>query len=105
MVVTPRLETRVFVAAVAVVALHIVDDSFVNTAPGTSAADHLVSGLVPLACLAATTVAWPRLRPGARAVLALLVGLFGITVSLEGWRAASMGHLSGDDYTGLLASV
>jgi len=98
-------EGRVFVVAVSVVALHIADDSFINTEPGTSAGDHVISGLVPLVCLTAAAVVWPRLRPGARAVLALLVGLFGVTVSLEGWRGANVGGLSGDDYTGLLASA
>ena len=35
---------------VGVIALHVVDDSFVQPQPGTSATDHLVSGLVPLTC-------------------------------------------------------
>ena len=39
------------IVALVVVALHVVDDNFVQPQPGTSAADHLVSGLVPLALL------------------------------------------------------
>jgi len=35
--------------AVGVIALHVVDDSFLQPESGTSAGDHLVSGLVPLA--------------------------------------------------------
>ena len=46
----------------AVIAVHIVDDNFVQPQPGTSARDHLVSGLVPLAVLAFAVVAYPRLQ-------------------------------------------
>jgi uncharacterized protein len=46
-----RLERRIFLVAVGVIALHVVDDSFLQPQPGTSAADHLVSGLAPLAVL------------------------------------------------------
>ena len=60
----------VFLVAVGVTGLHIVDDSFINVEPGTSAGDHLVSGLVPLAGLAAAAVVCPRVRAGARATIA-----------------------------------
>ena len=39
--------------AIGVVALHVVDDSFLQPNPGTSAGDHLAGGLVPLALLVA----------------------------------------------------
>ena len=55
-----------FLAAVAVIAVHVLDDSFIQPEPGTSAGDHLVSGLVPLAALAIAAVAYPRARPGVR---------------------------------------
>ena len=42
--------------AVAVMTLHIVDDSFLQPASDTGAGDHLVSALVPLAAFA--VVAW-----------------------------------------------
>ena len=35
--------------ALGAIALHLVDDSFLQPEPGTRAAGHLVSGLVPLA--------------------------------------------------------
>jgi hypothetical protein len=54
-----------FRIAVAVIALHVVDDNFVQPPPGTSATDHLASGLVPLVVLAAAAWAFPRVRPGA----------------------------------------
>lgn len=44
-------ETVSFRLGVALVALHVLDDSYLQPQPGTSAGDHLVSGLVPLALL------------------------------------------------------
>ena len=95
----------VFLAAVGVTGLHIVDDSFVNVEPGTSAGDHLVSGLVPLVGLAAAAVAYPRLRAGARGTLALFLGLFAIAASAEGWNNAVEVGPTGDDYSGLVTAV
>jgi hypothetical protein len=79
-----RREYRFFLAMVGLVALHVADDSFLQPQPGTTAGDHLVSGLVPLAVLAMATVAYARVRDRARAVIALLVGYFGIVVGIEG---------------------
>jgi uncharacterized membrane protein YhaH (DUF805 family) len=73
-----RREAEVARTAIADVALHVVDDNFLQPQPGTSAADHLVSGLVPLASLGATAVYYRRLHAGLRAVLVVLVGLFAV---------------------------
>ena len=88
---------------VGVIALHVVDDSFVQPQPGTSATDHLVSGLVPLTVLVAAASAYPRLRAGWRAVVALLLGVFGLGTASEAWYYTREVGASGDDYTGLLA--
>ena len=90
--------------ATGLVALHIADDSFLQPAPGTSAADHLAGGLVPVAVLGFGAWAYPRVRRGARAVIALLTGLFGVVVGVSeaGYYALKVGP-SGDDYSGLLA--
>jgi hypothetical protein len=85
------------------VALHIVDDSFLQPQPGTSAADHLASGLVPLAILALATWWYPRLRAGLRAVLALFFGIFGIVTGIEAGYYTTKGGPTGDDFTGLAA--
>jgi fermentation-respiration switch protein FrsA (DUF1100 family) len=90
-------------AGIGLIALHVVDDSFIQPQPGTSATDHLVSGLVPLTLLALAAVAYPRLRAGARAVVALLSGVFGIGTGAEAWYYVREVGASGDDYTGLLA--
>jgi fermentation-respiration switch protein FrsA (DUF1100 family) len=92
-----------FRLAVAVIALHVLDDSFVQPQPGTSAGDHVVSGLVPLTGLALAAWAYPRLRAGAQGALALLLGPFGLVAGAEAVHYWNNGALSGDDYTGLLA--
>lgn len=96
-------ETSLFLAAVGLVAIHVIDDSFVQPQPGTSGADHLVSGLVPLAVLALAAAAYPRLRAGARGALALLLGPLAIATGLEGVYYTTKVGPSGDDFTGMLA--
>jgi uncharacterized protein len=98
-----RLERRIFLVGVGVIALHVVDDSFLQPQPGTSAGDHLVSGLVPLAALGLAAVAYTRVRGGARAAIALLVGVFGIVVAIEAAHYTRHVGPSGDDFTGLLS--
>jgi len=90
-------------AAVLVVAVHVVDDNFLQPQPGTSAADHLVSGLVPVGLLLGFAGFSARLRPGLRAALTTLLGLFGIVAGIEAVYYAHAGRLSGDDYTGFAA--
>jgi uncharacterized protein len=96
-------ETLVARAALGVVALHVADDNFLQPQPGTSARDHLVSGLVPLAVLVLAAWGYPRLRAGLRAVVALLLGTFGIVTGVEAVYYTTKGGPSGDDFTGLLA--
>jgi len=95
------LDTTIVRVLTAVVGLHVVDDNFLQPNAGTSAADHLLGGLVPLALLVGAAVAYPRLRPFARGVTAFLIGLFGLAVGLEGWRYTLLVGPSGDDFTGL----
>jgi dienelactone hydrolase len=98
-----RRERATVLLAIGLIALHIVDDSFLEPQPGTSAADHLIGGVVPLAVLALAAVAYPRARPGWRAVTALLLGVFGLGTASEAWYYTREVGASGDDYTGLLA--
>ena len=89
--------------ALGVVALHVVDDNFLQPEPGTSPAAHLVSGLVPLALLTGAAIAYARPRPGLRATWALLAGFFGLLAGTEALYYTSAVGASGDDYTGLLS--
>jgi uncharacterized protein len=96
------LERRLFLALAGIVALHIVDDSFLQPQPGTSAGDHLVSGLVPLAAIALAAWAYTRLRGGGRAALALILGFFAIAAAGEAFHYTREVGPTGDDFTGLL---
>jgi|tagenome__1003787_1003787.scaffolds.fasta_scaffold20712929_2 uncharacterized protein len=89
---------------IGVLALHVIDDSFLQPQPGTSAGDHLAGGLVPLALIATAAVLYPRVREGARGTLALLIGLLALIMGVAeaGYYTLRVGP-SGDDYTGLLA--
>ena len=91
--------------AAGAIGVHIADDNFFQPEPGTSARDHLVSGLVPLtlALLAGVAVASNRLRAGGAAALALLLGYFGVVASTEAVYYTFAGGPSGDDYTGILS--
>ena len=97
-------ETKLAVTGTAVIAVHVLDDNFLQPQPGTSAADHLVSGLVPVALLLAFATAYPRLRAGLRAAIAIPLGLLGIVAGIgeAGYYSLQTGP-SGDDYTGFLA--
>ena len=95
-------ETAVARAALGVIALHVADDSFFQPEPGTSAADHLVSGLVPLALIVGAAILYGRLRAGLRASLALVFGVIGLLGGVEAVHYGVNGGFSGDDFTGLL---
>jgi hypothetical protein len=96
-------EARLARAALGIMVLHVVDDSFLQPQPGTSATDHLLSGLVPTSALVVAAWAYPRLRAGLRATLALVLGGFGIVTGVEGAYYTTKGGPTGDDFTGLLA--
>ena len=90
--------------AAGVLALHVVDDSLVQPAAGTSALDHLASGTVPVLLLALVAAVWPRLRPGWQAVVAIPLGAVAVVAGATGagYHAVQVGP-SGADFTGLLA--
>jgi uncharacterized protein len=95
--------TSLFRLAVALIGLHIADDSFIHPEPGTSAGDHLVSGLVPLALLALAAWGFPRLSGAWRGALALFIAPLGIATGIEAVHYANQVGPSGDDFTGFLA--
>jgi hypothetical protein len=93
-----RTETGLARVALGAVALHTVDDAFLQPNPGTSAADHLAGGLIPTALLVST--AW--FYPGLRAALLFVFGFFALLSGVEAVYYAREVGPSGDDYTGLL---
>jgi len=99
----PRYEALIFAIAASVIGVHVADDSFLQPQPGTAAGDHLLSGLVPLVVLVLAIWAYPRLRAGARAPIAIVLGLLGMVTAAEAIHYWRDGGMSGDDYSGLLA--
>jgi hypothetical protein len=65
-------------SALALLGLHAILDAFLAPEPGTTWADHRAAGGVTLAVLAGTAAAYPFLRAGARAVVALVLGVLSI---------------------------
>jgi hypothetical protein len=97
-----RLEAVFFRVCVGLIAVHVVDDRFLQPEQGISAADHLVSGGVPLLILVLAAVFYPRLRAGWRALTALVLGAFGIATGAEAVYYTREVGASGDDFTSWL---
>jgi uncharacterized protein len=95
-------ETGLARLALGVGAVHVADDNFLQPEAGTSAGDHAVGGLIQLAFFVGLAWAYPRLRAGLRATLAIVVGIFTVVMSFEAINYLRDATLSGDDYTGLL---
>jgi uncharacterized protein len=94
---------RLFLLGLAVLALHVLDDNFIQPAAGTSAAGHLVSGLVPLALIGLAAWTYPRLRGAWQGALSLTFGVLGIAAGIEAFYYTREVGPSGDDFTGMLA--
>ena len=94
-------EATLFRLAIVLIAVHVVDDNYLQPEPGTSAGDHVVSGLVPLAVLGLAAWAYPRLRGLSRGVMALVLGVLGIAAGIEAVHYSDKVGASGDDFTGL----
>ncbi len=97
-----KWETIAFRISAGLLALHVVDDNFLQPEPGVSPTDHLVSGLVPLGVLAVFGILGPLLRPGLLAFFAVLIGVFGVIMASEAAYYTSQGEFDGDDLTGWL---
>ena len=97
-----RWEPIAFRISIGLLALHVVDDNFLQPEPGVSPTDHLVSGLVPLGVLAMLGLVGPLLRPGLLAFFAVLTGVFGVIMASEAAYYTSQGAFDGDDLTGWL---
>jgi len=95
----------VFLAAIAASALHVLDDATLHREPGTTIADHLTGAGFLLAVLAVAALVLPRLRAGAQASIAAVVGALGVTFgALHGAELRSSGFRPAD-VSALLALV
>lgn len=98
-------EWLVFTGATGVGLLHALDDAFINRQPGVPIGEHALAGLISVAAALAAIAAFPRLRPGLRAVIALVFGA--LAVANGGQHVA---HVVADgparsDLTGVLAAA
>ena len=105
---TPRRSREAiwFRAALALIAVAVLDDAFIDREPGTTVADHLVSGLVPSRSRRCSRWAYPRLRPGARAAWRSFAAFSRSSPAIvDGARHVAVDRLSGDDLTVIVAGV
>jgi fermentation-respiration switch protein FrsA (DUF1100 family) len=96
----------VFRIALAFAALAVLDDAFLHPEQGTAAADHLASGLVPVAVAAVLGWASPRLGPVLRGFAAIACGLLALTAGIaDGFRHVAVDRLAGDDITAMVGGA
>ena len=98
-----RWETLLFRGATALALLHAVDDAWLNRQPGVGLGQHALAGLISLAVGVAAIVAFPGMRPGLRAAIALVFGVFAIVNGGLHLIHVTDGGASGSDVTGVLA--
>jgi hypothetical protein len=98
-------EALVFRAATAVLLLHALDDAFFNRQPGVPADQHVVAAVVAVAATLAGALAFNRLRPGLRAGLALVFGIFGLVNGMQHVIHVALEGPAHSDVTGVLAAI
>jgi hypothetical protein len=95
-------EPRLFALATALIVLHIADDEFAARQPGTSLANHLAAGLVPILVALAAAWGYRRLRAGLRAEIAFVFGILSVVAGMIALGDARANGLTGSDWSGLL---
>src|SRR5918998_6817783 len=75
-------EAAVFRGATAIALLHALDDAFLNRQPGVPLDQHALAAAISLVAGIAGIAAFPSLRPGLRAALALVFGVLALTNGL-----------------------
>ncbi|MDQ3849429.1 MAG: alpha/beta hydrolase [Actinomycetota bacterium] len=98
-------EQLVFRSATIVALLHALDDAFVNRQPGVGADQHLVAGLVALAIAALAILAFARVRPGLRSLLALLFGVMALANGVQHVIHIATDTPARSDVTGAAAAL
>ena len=96
-------ETAVFRIPTAVALLHALDDAFIKRQPGLPLGQHALAAAIALAAGIAAIIAFPRLRPGFRAGIALVFGVFAVVNGALHAKHTSLDGPAASDYTGVLA--
>jgi fermentation-respiration switch protein FrsA (DUF1100 family) len=100
-----RWETRIFRVAAAVAVVHALDDAFFHRQPGVGLGQHAVAAVISVAAGAGAILAFPRLRPGLRAAVALVLGVLAlVNGALHVAHVTDVGT-AGSDVTGVLAAL
>ena len=97
--------TRVFAVATLVGLLHGLDDAFFSRQPGVDFGQHALAAVVATVVALGGIAAFPRLRPGLRAVLALLFGVLATVNGAQHALHAATNELARSDVTGIAALV
>jgi fermentation-respiration switch protein FrsA (DUF1100 family) len=100
-----RWETTIFRGATAVAVVHALDDAFFDRQPGVGVGQHAAAAVISVGAGVGAIVAFPRLRPGLRAVVALVLGVLALVNG--GLHVAHVGDggPAGSDVTGVLAAA
>jgi uncharacterized protein len=96
-------EFSVFATATAVALLHAVDDAWLSRQPGVGLERHALAATISLAAGILAIAAFPRLRAGFRAAIALVFGVLAIVNGTLHVIDITDGGSSGSDVTGILA--
>src|SRR5688500_7523534 len=100
-----RIEYRVFVGAAGVALIHALDDAFVHRQPGVPSGRHAVAAVLAAAAVTAAIGVYRGARPGLRAALAFVLGLFALTNGVLHVVHIGDGGAAGSDATGALAAI
>ena len=98
-------ETGAFRGATALALLHALDDAFLNRQPGVPLDQHALAAAISLAVGAAAIVAFPRLRPGFRALVAFVFGVLALVNGLQHVLHIAAVELADSDLTGVAAAI
>ena len=98
-------ETTAFRGATALALVHALDDAFVNRQPGVDLVQHAVAAAIALAAGIAAILAFPRLRPGFRAAITFVFGVFAIVNGVLHVVHVSTDRVAHSDLTGVAAVV
>ena len=98
--------TRLGQIALALIALYLLDDAFLQREPGLSVWSHFTGGVLSIAVVVGAALLLPRLRDGAAASVELAFGLTAVGAGLAvPVRHALIDRPAGDDWTGFLATA
>ncbi len=93
-----------FSAATAVALLHALDDAFLHRQPGLGLGQHALAAAIAVVGAVAAVAAFPFLRPGLRAGVALAFGSLAVVNGFQHLNHISVDGPSHSDLTGVLAA-